>query len=139
MPAGGRLIVETLNVDVDDGYAANRPRLATGPYAGVRVTDTGVGMDAESRDRAFEPFFTTKPRGSGTGLGLATVYGVVNGAGGDISITSEPGMGTTITILLPADTAGSPERVEAEVSPHSSSHRSMLYVPGYAPSQVRRR
>jgi two-component system, cell cycle sensor histidine kinase and response regulator CckA len=101
MPAGGRLTIETGAVDIDDDQAANRPGLDPGRYARVRVSDTGSGMAKEVVDRAFEPFYTTKRSGEGTGLGLATVYGIVTQARGSVQIYSEPGLGTTVTIMLP--------------------------------------
>ena len=76
----------------------------------LRVSDTGVGMTPDVAARAFEPFFTTKPKGQGTGLGLATIYGIVTQAGGDVQIYSEPGLGTTFTVLLPATEAAVPNR-----------------------------
>lgn len=101
MPTGGRLLIETAEIDLGAEDAKDRPGLEPGRHVRLRVSDTGVGMDAETRNRALEPFFTTKGRGTGTGLGLATVYGVVSGAGGVIQIYSEPGLGTSINILLP--------------------------------------
>jgi PAS domain S-box-containing protein len=101
MPAGGKLSVDTDNVEVDAVYATARPGLEAGSYARLRVSDSGAGMDRQVVQRAFEPFFTTKPQGQGTGLGLATVYGIVIQAGGHVQIYSEPGLGTTITALLP--------------------------------------
>jgi hypothetical protein len=104
MPGGGALTIDTGNVDVDETYAAGRPGLQPGPYVRLRVSDTGVGMDRATLDRVFEPFFSTKPKGRGTGLGLATVYGIITGAGGTIDVYSEPNLGTAISVLLPACT-----------------------------------
>ncbi|MEV6350209.1 PAS domain S-box protein [Actinoplanes sp. NPDC051851] len=98
MPTGGRLTVDTAEVRVDEDHPAG---LSPGRYLRLRVSDTGTGMPREVIDKAFEPFFTTKPSGQGTGLGLATVYGIVTQAGGTVQIYSEPGIGTTFTILLP--------------------------------------
>ena len=102
MPGGGKLTIDTANVTVDETYAAGRPGLQPGRYARLRVSDTGTGMPPEVLARVFEPFFTTKPKGKGTGLGLATFYGIITGAGGYAQIYSEPGLGTTISGLLPA-------------------------------------
>jgi signal transduction histidine kinase/CheY-like chemotaxis protein len=102
MPGGGKLTIDTENITVDEAYADSRPGLKPGRYARLRVSDTGVGMPPEVLARVFEPFFTTKPKGKGTGLGLATFYGIITGAGGHAQIYSEPGIGTTITGLLPA-------------------------------------
>jgi hypothetical protein len=102
MPGGGRLSIDTGNTEVDAAYATGRPDLKLGRYARLRVSDTGTGMDRATVARVFEPFFSTKPKGHGTGLGLATVYGVVTQAAGNIEIYSEVGLGTTITVLLPA-------------------------------------
>jgi PAS domain S-box-containing protein len=101
MPDGGMLRIDTADVEVDDEYAYLRPELAAGPYVRLRVSDSGVGMTREVLERVFDPFFTTKPPGQGTGLGLATVYGIVQQAEGHVQIYSEPGIGTTITALLP--------------------------------------
>jgi signal transduction histidine kinase/CheY-like chemotaxis protein len=102
MPAGGTLTIDTANIDADQAYAQSRPGLRPGRYARLRVSDTGTGMPPDVLARVFEPFFTTKPQGKGTGLGLATFYGIITAAGGYPQIYSEPGIGTTITGLLPA-------------------------------------
>jgi PAS domain S-box-containing protein len=102
MPAGGSLTVDTADVDVDEAEADSYPGVSPGPFVRLRVSDTGVGMPKHVVDRAFDPFFTTKPRGEGTGLGLATVYGIVTQARGSVRIYSEPGIGSSITVLLPA-------------------------------------
>src|SRR4030081_1342834 len=116
MPKGGKLTIDCENIEVDGTYAAGRPGLKPGRYVRIRVSDTGTGMDARPLQRVFEPFFTTKPKGQGTGLGLATVYGIVNQAGGDISIYSEVGMGTRVHVLLPASDAP-PVQASTDVLP----------------------
>jgi signal transduction histidine kinase/CheY-like chemotaxis protein len=118
MPGGGRLIIETSNIDIDAAHASRSPDLRPGRYVRLRVIDTGTGMDDAVMERAFEPFFTTKAKGEGTGLGLATVYGIISQAGGLTQIHSRAGIGTTITALLPAtDGLGTtkPARVDAPV------------------------
>jgi PAS domain S-box-containing protein len=115
MPDGGTLRIDTANMHIDEDYAASRPELSPGPYVRLRVSDTGVGMPPETAQRAFDPFFTTKPPGQGTGLGLATVYGIVQQANGRAQIYSEVGIGTTFTVLLPAtDRASSPGASRSE-------------------------
>ena len=105
MASGGLLTIETSNVHVDDELASRWAGIETGRHARLRVIDTGQGMSAEVARRAFEPFFTTKPEGKGTGLGLATVFGIIAQAGGRAQIDSVLGRGTTITVLLPATDA----------------------------------
>ncbi len=102
MPDGGRLIIEVDRAMLDGEYTDLHPGTEPGTYVRLKVSDTGVGMDKETAQRAFEPFFTTKGKAEGTGLGLATVYGIVTGAGGRIDIYSEVGMGTTVKIHFPA-------------------------------------
>ncbi|MGD0909958.1 MAG: response regulator [Candidatus Acidiferrales bacterium] len=102
MPKGGRLIIETRNVQISVEQCRATPGLKPGAYAQLRVRDTGIGMDSAVRDRIFEPFFTTKGTGKGTGLGLATVYGIVKQHGGFIYVESEEGHGSEFRILLPA-------------------------------------
>ena len=102
MPGGGTLVIETSNADLGEQDVGDGSPLPAGRYVRVRVSDTGSGMPPEVIERAFEPFYTTKPEGSGTGLGLATVHGIVAAAGGDVKLYSENGIGTTVTVILPA-------------------------------------
>jgi len=118
MLGGGTLTIETQNVVADDAYVARHPDIGAGRYVRLDVSDTGCGMDESVLARAVEPFFTTKTSGEGTGLGLATVYGIITQAGGVVEIRSESGVGTTISMLLPAtDEEATPSPVAAPAVP----------------------
>ena len=102
MPEGGRLVVETGDVCLEEEYVRQNPYMKTGRYALLTVSDTGIGMDEKTRERVFEPFFTTKGPDKGTGLGLSMVYGIVKQHGGFIHLYSEPGKGTAFKVYFPA-------------------------------------
>jgi len=116
MPQGGRLTIETGEATLDEAFARAHPGARVGPYVRLSVRDTGVGMDDETKAHLFEPFFTTKGPGKGTGLGLATVYGVVKQHQGYVAVESEPGQGATFTVYLPCSD-------EAEPTPPSPPRR----------------
>jgi two-component system cell cycle sensor histidine kinase/response regulator CckA len=128
MPHGGKLIITTNNVFLDDLYVSGHIGVESGEYISLTVSDTGCGIDAETQARIFEPFFTTKELGKGTGLGLATVYGVVKQSGGNIWVYSEPGQGTTFKTYFPrVCEAFSPKESQAAVQmPHGGSEAILL-------------
>jgi CheY-like chemotaxis protein len=131
MPAGGVLSLSTRRVRVGPGAASIDPEVVAGDWVQLEVRDSGVGMAAEVKAHLFEPFFTTKPAGQGTGLGLATVYGIVKQAGGHLHVQSEPGRGATFTICLPrlapaeAEEAAEPA---AAAAPQAGGTEALLVV-----------
>jgi hypothetical protein len=125
MPAGGSLAIETSNIELDESDWLHDAAVTPGRYAGLVVSDTGVGMDAATLAHVFEPFFTTKQPGSGTGLGLATVYGTVKQSGGHIWVYSEPGLGTTFKLYLPHTDD------EAAPAEHEAASPVLVQTPGH--------
>jgi PAS domain S-box-containing protein len=127
MPDGGTLTIETSNTDLDELSAGSRLSLGPGRYLCLAVSDTGTGMTREVQERAFDPFFTTKPHGQGTGLGLASVYGIARQLDGEVSIYSELGRGTTVRLHLPVpDAEVSPSRVTRAPAPAPHGRRVLL-------------
>lgn len=122
MPNGGRLLIETENVDLDEEYCRANAAAKCGEYAALVVSDTGLGIPSAIRDRIFEPFFTTKRPGEGTGLGLATVYAIVQRGGGFLNLYSEEGFGTTFRVYFPAS-AVAPSAVSAAAQGDGRSHQ----------------
>ena len=113
VPDGGKLTIETANTHIDEAYTKEHVEVSVGQYVLISISDTGVGMDDATLQRAFEPFFTTKPAGMGTGLGLSQVYGFVKQSGGHVKIHSELGLGTTVKIYLPRSTEPARARCRA--------------------------
>jgi signal transduction histidine kinase/ActR/RegA family two-component response regulator len=123
MPAGGNLTIETHNVTLDEQRARTRPPILPGEYVLLSVADTGHGMNPETKARIFEPFFTTKEQGKGTGLGLATVYGIVKQSGGCVWVESEPGKGTRFEVYLPRVDEDAEEVAAAEETAATPARR----------------
>jgi signal transduction histidine kinase len=144
MPQGGTLTIETVCVVLDEVYVATHAEVQPGPHVMLAVSDTGHGMDRQTQQRIFEPFFTTKPRGEGTGLGLATVFGIVKQHGGNIWVYSEPGRGTTFKIYLPVEAAAAPtgETSQVEDSPRRGTETvvrsglKILFMSGYTDNVI---
>jgi CheY-like chemotaxis protein len=131
MPDGGTLVIEASETDLDEGHNDLHPAPAGGRYVRLLVSDTGIGMSPEIAARVFEPFYTTKPKGHGTGLGLATVYGIVAEGGGSINVYSELGIGTTFRVYFPVVTAvdgASPAAAPQAVAPPDGHGRTVLIV-----------
>ena len=128
MPTGGTLTIETFQVGPDSTLVAQAPSLRTGSFAVLTVRDDGVGMDAQTMSHVFEPFFTTKEEGRGTGLGLATVYGIVTQSGGEIQVESTPGQGTTFRVFLPVSDDALMEQESAHQSTALEGNETILVV-----------
>jgi CheY-like chemotaxis protein len=120
MPNGGELTIETTDVDLDEDYAERHSGVVPGSYVLLAVSDSGSGMDEDTKSRLFEPFFTTKEQGKGTGLGLSTVYGIVKQSGGHISVDSTPGSGSTFRMYLPRVELETSEVAKPEAIPETS-------------------
>jgi signal transduction histidine kinase/ActR/RegA family two-component response regulator len=128
MPSGGKIIIETQTCHLDDSYAAAHPEITPGHFVVIAVTDTGCGMDKETVAHIFEPFFTTKEQGKGTGLGLATVYGIVKQSQGHVSVYSEPGAGSAFKVYLPSIDKSVTTVIEGEASPAPKGDGTVLLV-----------
>jgi len=128
MPGGGRLVVETADITLDERAADELPGAVPGDYVRLSVVDTGHGMTHETLDRAFEPFFTTKGPGKGTGLGLASVYGIVKQTGGGVWASSEEGLGSRFDVLLPRVQSEDEERAAATPATEGRGNETVLLV-----------
>ena len=128
MPDGGKLLLETANVERDESYTRSHPEARVGRYVMLAVSDNGAGMDEETKNRIFEPFFTTKGAGQGTGLGLSMVQGIVAQSGGFINVYSEPGQGTSFKIYLPALAEAAPDDWRPAAVPALEGKETVLVV-----------
>ncbi len=130
MPSGGRLAIETGVAELDEAYCSTHPDAEPGRYLALTVSDTGTGMDEETASRVFEPFFTTKSVGEGTGLGLSMVYGTVRQSGGSISVSSEPGRGTSFTIYVPVvgEEAAPDDEAATQAPAPAGGHETIMIV-----------
>jgi len=128
MPEGGKLSIETINVELDERYSHRHVGLKPGPYVMLIVSDCGIGMDAATLSHIFEPFFTTKDPGKGTGLGLSTVYGIVQQSGGHVQVYSEPGLGSTFEIYLPRINVTPKEKTPRSTPPIIAGNETVLLV-----------
>jgi signal transduction histidine kinase/CheY-like chemotaxis protein len=136
MPSGGKLIIETSAAQLDDAYAAAHAEVAPGSYVLISVTDSGCGMDKATLKHIFEPFFTTKEPGKGTGLGLATVYGILKQSRGHVSVYSEPDIGTTFKVYLPSLDKSVPLAHQQRVGDAPRGEGTILLVEDEAPLRV---
>jgi CheY-like chemotaxis protein len=128
MPRGGKLTIETRNVELDTRYICRHPVVHPGAYVLLSISDTGCGMDEVTKERLFEPFYTTKEKGKGTGLGLSTVYGIVKQSGGYIWVYSEIGLGTTFKVYFPRFAGASPEANQERASESAPRGRETVLV-----------
>jgi CheY-like chemotaxis protein len=128
MPRGGSLTIKTSVAELDETFCSAHPGARPGRYAELAVADTGTGMSAEVISHIFDPFFTTKPEDQGTGLGLSTVYGIITGAGGSISVDSELGAGTTFRLYFPAATSAAPEAADEAALQATGNGQTILVV-----------
>jgi hypothetical protein len=131
MPRGGKLLIRARNLTLDGAGGGARPALEPGDYVELQVSDSGMGMDHATLEHAFEPFFTTKPVGQGTGMGLATVYGIVSQLAGRVSISSEVGRGTTVTILIPRTMEQFAPNAAEPAGRRTTGHGTILVVEDY--------